>query len=245
MKNHMRLSLVALALICVTACGAPPEQPAPAGAPGATTDTPAAGTPGAPAATPGAQANGEGPAPSPPKEPVITTMPMDVPAGTDLVLTLETAVSSETATPDQPVRATVAKPVIVAGMTVIPEGATVTGAVVSAERSGKVKGRASIALRFNEVIVSNTPYRISTARIAREAEATKGSDAKKIAIGAGVGTAIGAIAGGGKGAAIGAGVGGGAGTGVVLATRGKEVTIAAGTTLRTEITETVRIIMPM
>ena len=128
------------------------------------------------------------------------------------------------------------------GWTVIPEGATVTGAVVSAERSGKVKGRASIALRFNEVTVMNTPYRISTARIAREAEATKGEDAKKIGIGAGVGTAIGAIAGGKKGAAIGAGIGGGAGTGAVLATRGKEVTIPAGATLRTEITETVRII---
>jgi hypothetical protein len=56
---------------------------------------------------------------------------------------------------------------------------------------------------------------------------------------------IGAIAGGGKGAAIGAGVGGAAGTGAVLATRGKEVAIPAGATLRTEITETVRIIMPM
>jgi hypothetical protein len=172
-------------------------------------------------------------------------MPMDVPSGTELVLTLETPVSSETAKPDQPVRATLAKPVVVAGMEVIPHGALVTGAVVSAERSGKVKGRASIALRFNEVTVMNAPYRIITAQIVREAEATKGKDAKTIAVTTGVGTAIGAIAGGGKGAAIGAGVGGAAGTGAVLATRGKEVTIPAGATLRTEITETVRVIMPM
>ena len=179
------------------------------------------------------------------KEPVITTMPMDVPSGTDLVLTLETAVSSETSKPDQPVRAKVAKPVVVAGMEVIPAGATVTGAVVSAERSGRVKGRASVALRFNEVIVMNTPYRITTERISRLADATKGEDATKIGIATGVGTAIGAIAGGKKGAAIGAGVGGGAGTGAVLATRGEEVTIPAGATLRTTITETVRIVMPM
>ena len=172
-------------------------------------------------------------------------MPMDVPSGTDLVLTLETPVSSETAKPDQPVRAKVAKPVVISGMEVIPAGAAVTGAVVSAERAGRVKGRASIAIRFNEVIVANTPYRITTSRIAREAEATKGEDAKKIGIGAGVGTAIGAIAGGKKGAAIGAGIGGGAGTGAVLATRGEEVTIPAGATLRTTITETVRIVMPM
>ena len=130
-------------------------------------------------------------------------------------------------------------------MTVIPEGATVTGSVVEAERSGRVKGRAIVAIRFNRVTVANTPYTIDTARITREAEATKGSDAKKIGIGAGVGTAIGAIAGGGKGAAIGAGVGGAAGTGAVLATRGKEVSIPAGTTLRTTIQETVRINAPM
>ena len=172
-------------------------------------------------------------------------MEMEVPSGTDLILTLETGVSSETATVEQRVRARVAKPVVVSGMTVVPEGASVTGTVVSAERSGRVKGRASIALRFNEVTVANTDYKISTARIIRVAEATKGEDAKKIGIGAGVGTAIGAIAGGKKGAAIGAGIGGGAGAGAVLATRGEEVDIPAGATLRTTIQETVRINAPM
>ena len=245
MRNEMRLCVVAFALVIAVGCGAP-DQSAPSST-GPAADTPAAGAggaSGAPSATPGAETRGEAPA-SAPKEAVITTMPMDVPSGTELVLTLETPVSSETATVDQPVRATVARPVVVSGMEVIPKGAPVRGAVVEAERSGRVKGRASIALRFNEVTVMKTPYRITTSRIAREAEATKGEDAKKIGIGAGVGTAIGAIAGGKKGAAIGAGIGGGAGTGAVLATRGKEVSIPAGTTLRTEITETVRIIMPM
>lgn len=245
MKYDIRFVALPLALTLTMACGSPSEQQSaqPGGAPA--TDAPAAAASGAPGATIGAAPHGEAAAGAPAKEPIITTMPMDVPSGTDLVLTLETAVSSETAKPDQPVRARVAKPVVISGMEVIPEGAAVSGAVVSAERSGKVKGRASIALRFNEVVVMNTPYRISTARISRMAEATKGNDAKKIGIGAGVGTAIGAIAGGGKGAAIGAGIGAGAGTGAVLATRGQEVTIPAGATLQTEITETVRIIMPM
>lgn len=172
-------------------------------------------------------------------------MEMDVPSGTALSLILETAVSSESSKPDEPVRARVAKPVVISGMTVIPEGAAVSGSVVAAERSGRVKGLANVAIRFNRVVVANTPYTINTARIAREAQATKGSDAKKIGIGAGVGAAIGAIAGGGDGAAIGAGVGGAAGTGAVLATRGKEVSIPAGTTLRTTIQETVRINAPM
>jgi len=172
-------------------------------------------------------------------------MRMDVPAGTDLVLTLDTPVSSETAKVEQVVRATVAKSIVISGMTVIAEGTPVTGTVVAAERSGKVKGVASITLRFNELTVAKTDYKIKTANISRQAESTKGKDAKKIAIGAGVGTAIGAIAGGGKGAAIGAGVGGGAGAGVVMATRGEEVTIPAGTTLHTTIEETVNINAPM
>jgi hypothetical protein len=169
---------------------------------------------------------------------------VDVPSGTDLVLKLETPVSSETAKPEQTVRATVAKSVLVDGVVAIPEGSTVIGTVVAAERSGRVKGVASIALRFNEVTVAKTPYKINTARISRVAEATKGEDAKKIAIGAGVGTAIGAIAGGKKGAAIGAGIGGGAGTGAVLATRGKEVEIPEGATLRTKTQDVVTITVP-
>lgn len=244
MRNDIRYAALSTVVIFTVACGAPSNQPAdgPAGAPVAAG---ASGATGADVSQPGAAVRGEDGKPAPAKEPVITTMPMDVPSGTELVLTLETAVSSETAKADQPVRARVAKPVVIGGMEVIPAGATVTGAVVSAERAGRVKGRASVAMRFNEVIVMNTPYRIATERISRLADATKGEDAKKIGIATGVGTAIGAIAGGKKGAAIGAGIGGGAGTGAVLATRGEEVTIPAGATLRTKITETVRVIMPM
>ena len=54
---------------------------------------------------------------------------------------------------------------------------------------------------------------------------TRGSDAKKVGIGAGLGAIIGAIAGGGRGAAVGAGAGGAAGGGVVLATRGEPAVI--------------------
>jgi hypothetical protein len=172
-------------------------------------------------------------------------MAMDVPAGTPLEITLETAVASDTSKVEDAVRGKIARAVVVSGMTAIPAGAPVKGTVVAVERSGKVKGRASIALRFNEVMVGNTPYRIQTTRIVRQAEATKGEDAKKIGIGAGVGTAIGAIAGGKKGAAIGAGVGGGAGTAAVMATRGDEVRIPAGSTLRTKIDESVRVTAPM
>ena len=250
----MRMIIGAGVLALTVACGGPQQesaqQPATTPAGQAATETPAAGgaapagsATSAPSGPSGDTRTNAAPQAQKPAEPIM--MLMDVPSGTDLVLTLETPVSSETAKAEQVVRATVAKPVVISGMTVIAEGAPVTGTVVAVERSGRVKGRASIALRFNEVTVAKTDYKINTARITRVAEATKGEDAKKIGIGAGVGTAIGAIAGGKKGAAIGAGVGGAAGTGAVLATRGEEVEIPAGATLRTTIQETVRINAPM
>jgi hypothetical protein len=252
MRNQIRLGLVALVLLIGMACGAPNNQPpaadsnAPAGTVPSTGSAVAPGSAPAPpsgatAATSAANPVGEQSS----AKPVQTMMPMDVPAGTPLELKLETSVASNTSKVEDQVRATVAKPVVVSGMTAIPAGSVVTGTVVAAEESGRVKGRANIAIRFNRLVVANTPYTITTARIVREAPATKGEDAKKIAIGAGVGTAIGAIAGGKKGAAIGAGVGGGAGTGAVLATRGEEVRLPAGSTVRTTIQETVRITAPM
>jgi len=250
MQNEIRLAVLLSALTLTIGCGSANDPQAAQQPEGSALTTnapeavPAAGTPAAKATTGAAtRSPAATAAPAAPAGPIM--MPMDVPSGTELHLTLETPVSSETATVEKAVRAHVAKPVVISGMTVIPEGALVTGTVVAAERAGRVKGRATVALRFNRVIVAKTPYTINTARIVRQAEATKGEDATKIGIGAGVGTAIGAIAGGKKGAAIGAGIGGGAGTGAVLATRGKEVTIPAGATLRTTVDETVRITAPM
>jgi hypothetical protein len=239
MLQNIRLAVLSSMFIVSVACGAPSDQQPAASQPGAPENAPAETIPstGSAAGPVGNQT------PAKPAEPMM--MLMDVPAGTPLEVTLETPAASDTSRPEDPVRGKVAQAVVISGMTVIPAGAPVKGTVVAAERSGRVKGRASIAIRFNEVDVATTPYKIQTTRIVREAEATKGEDAKKIGIGAGVGTAIGAITGGKKGAAIGAGAGAAAGSGAVLATRGEEVRIPAGATLRTTIDETVRINAPM
>ena len=78
---------------------------------------------------------------------------------------------------------------------------------------------------------------IVTSPISSEAAANRGSDAKKIGIGAGAGAAVGAIAGGGKGAAIGALVGGGAGA----AMRGEAAEIPAETVIAFELRSPVTI----
>ncbi len=161
-----------------------------------------------------------------------------VPTGTMLSVTLGTSVASDTSKVEDSVRATLKTPISVEGVQAIPSGTVVLGNVTSAVRSAKVKGRASVGVRFHTLDLPGEGGRhdISTATITREAQPTKKKDATKIGIGAGAGAVIGGIVGGGGGAAKGAAIGGGAGTAAVLATRGDEVHLAAGTPLSVKLT---------
>ncbi len=161
-----------------------------------------------------------------------------VPAGTVLPLTLRSAVGSDTSHVEDPVRATLRRPITIGGTQVLPAGAVVTGHVTDAARSARVKGRGRVAFRFNEIDLPGDGGRmpIRTGTVTRIAPGTKKQDAAKIGVGAAGGAIVGGIVGGGDGAAKGAAVGGGAGTAVVLATRGKEVRLGAGAPLSVKLT---------
>jgi len=159
-----------------------------------------------------------------------------IPSGTTLRLELTSAVGSDTSRVEQPVSATLRSPVTINGQVAVPAGSEVRGVVTDAEGSGRVKGRARIAVRFNSLRANGESYDIKTSGYAQTAEATKKKDAEKIAIGAGAGAALGAILGGGGGAAKGAAIGGAGGTGVVLATKGKEVRLGPGAAITTRLT---------
>ncbi len=103
--------------------------------------------------------------------------------------------------------------------------------MLRAEPSGKVKGLASLAVRFDSIRAGSESYPVAMT-YSRTAEPTKASDAKKIGIPAAGGAILGAILGGKKGAVVGGAIGGGAGTAVVLSTSGKEVTLPSGTVLK-------------
>jgi hypothetical protein len=163
-----------------------------------------------------------------------------------LGLRLDTAVASDTSKVEDPVRATLRKPIVSDRLTVLPEGTRITGVVTDVARSGKVKGLAHLSLRFTSLSVDDERYDIRTHTVSRQAKSTKKKDATKVGVGTGAGALIGAIAGGGKGAAIGAGVGAAAGTGVVVATRGEEVRLAEGTSLTVALASPlkVRVLLP-
>ncbi len=166
-----------------------------------------------------------------------------IPAGTSLPLVLDTGVGSDISRVEQPVRAHLARAIAVHGQTVLAEGSAVSGVVTDAKRSGKVKGRAHVAVRFDTLTPrgGDAHYRIRTAAIGRTAQATKRKDALEIGGPAAGGAIIGAIVGGKKGAAIGTAAGGGAGTAVVLSTRGKEVHLAKGALVTVRLAEPVTV----
>ena len=166
-----------------------------------------------------------------------------LPVGTALPVVLETTVGSDISRVEAPVHGHLASTVRVNGAAAIPAGSAVSGAVTSARRSGKIKVRAYVAMRFSSVTPrgDSERYRIQTRSIGRLAPATKEQDAAKIGVPAIGGAVIGGLVGGGKGAAIGAAAGGGAGTAVVLDTRGKEVRFARGTTVMVRLTQPLRL----
>jgi hypothetical protein len=183
-------------------------------------------------ATPAAAAAGQAPI-----ETEIT-----IPAGTTIPIVLDTEVGSASSRVEEAVRAHVERDVMVNGVAAIPDGSAVHGVVTAAERSGKVQGRAHIAVSFDSVApAGGDSYPIHATAVSRMAEATKGKDALEIGGGAGAGAIVGSLIGGKKGAAIGGVTGGAAGTGVVLSTRGKEVSLGAGARLSLRLTEPVTI----
>lgn len=167
-----------------------------------------------------------------------------VPAGTRLDTRLETAVASDTSRIEQSVEATLTVPLLADGVTVAPAGSTLFGTVTSVRESGRVRGRAELGVQFTRLRTDALIYDIRTAPLRWVAEATKGEDAVKVGAGAAAGAVIGAIAGGGKGAAIGSAIGAGGGSAVVLATKGEEVRLGAGTRMRVELTEPISVTVP-
>jgi hypothetical protein len=167
-----------------------------------------------------------------------------VPDNTALRLEIQTPVSSETSAVEAPVEARLTSAVEIDGMDAIPAGSIVRGNVASAVSAGKVKGRASLAILFHEIVVRDERVPIS-ARWAAEAESTKKTDATKIGVGAGAGAVIGGILGGKKGAATGAVIGGGAGTAMVLTSEGKPVELGRGADITVRLANAIEVKVPV
>ena len=157
--------------------------------------------------------------------------PVELPAGTNLVVRLIDGVDSETARQGQTFSGSMDEPVMLNGEPVIPRGADVTLKLVDAKESGKLTGRAELTLDLVSVRVDGRMVDVNTQTVSRVSD-SRGARTAKVAGGtAAVGAIIGAIAGGGKGAAVGAAAGGAAGAGAEVITKGQRVKIPSETRL--------------
>lgn len=193
-----------------------------------------AGSPGQPARSP-AGSRASAPASSQPRL-------VSLAVGTALKVRTTNAISTESHKTGDTFIAMLEEPLVEGDWVIAPKGSTVEGRVVDADKGGRVQGVAHLTLALDLLHTADGEIiEIATNPVTVEAQSTKGKDAAKIAIGTGVGAAIGAIAGGKKGTGIGAATGAGAGTGVVLATRGDAAEIASETVLNFELNSPVTV----
>ena len=247
--NRACWSLLIASSFFAAGCGREPAQPqqgavAPPAQSLAPTGQPpvAASEPGGAPSTVGRQGAetaraGQPAAPAPP-----TSRTLTLEEGTAVRVRIDSTLSTKTNKPGDSFTGSLVEPLVDGDRVVAAKGARVEGTVAESDPGGRVKGVAQIAVRLTTIHTSSgEAIEVSTNSAGRQAAATKKKDATKIAIGSGVGAAIGAIAGGGKGAAIGAAAGGGAGTGVVLATHGDSVTIPSETVLTFKLRQAVSV----
>jgi hypothetical protein len=153
-----------------------------------------------------------------------------IPAGTVLKVRLNQSLSSELNENGDGFSATLEEPVIVNGFVIAEKGSRLDGRVVDAIRAGRVKGVAKLSIRLTTLHTADRQrVSIFTEEFVNNGKKSAGKDATRVAVGAGIGAAMGAIFGGGAGAAIGAATGGGLGAGSVLVTRGQAAELAVET----------------
>jgi hypothetical protein len=173
----------------------------------------------------------------------------EIPKGSHTLLRLVNSITTRTAREGDFIYFRTATPITSGGAIVVPAESYVQGVVTRSVRSGRVKGRAELAIRIDTLtlatgqVVKLNPTLASVDSgdsdqkvVGGENEVNQGpshgADAVKIASTAGLGAGIGGLADRGwRGAGIGAGVGSGVGLATVLLTRGREVELHQGSTI--------------
>jgi len=170
-----------------------------------------------------------------------------IPKGTEFRACLLETLSTKINERGDNFTAELVRPIEVDSQIVIPEGARVHGTITYLKRAGRIKGRAEMNLRFNEIELTDgtvIPIEGTVKSIEERADeevkneegtlqgsGSKGKDLRKIGTSSGLGALLGALAGGGKGAKIGAATGAIGGLAGVLFTRGDDVVLFPETEL--------------
>jgi hypothetical protein len=177
---------------------------------------------------------------------------LTVPANTTIPLELRNAINSRTAYVGQAVYCETIYPITKDNHILVPVGTYVKGRLTEVRRPGRLKGKAELGIRFDSITLPDgftRPLRATLSGFAGngkegfrrdeskvEGESSKGQDVETVAVTGAEGATIGAITRGGKGAGVSGASGALGGLIWVLATRGKEVMLAAGANLELQLT---------
>lgn len=171
-----------------------------------------------------------------------------VPAGTEVLLQLKSGIDTKNSRVGDGVYCQTTFPVMVDNVVAIPPGTYVKGEIVRLQRAGKIKGRAEMQFKFTSLIFPNgytvempgtlhhdsgTPNADVDEEGRIKSDSQKGKDVTTIGKTTGAGAAGGAILLGSRAGVLGgAGVGALAGLATILSTRGQDVRIEPGASLK-------------
>jgi|SRR5438552_5449299 len=156
-----------------------------------------------------------------------------LPSGTEIVASLDGSPSTDRNSVGDAVELHTVQPIRLEGDASIAEGATLRGTVMRVKSGGRISGAPELALKFTELEIDGQTYPIEA-----DAFHVKGeSDAKESALEIGGGAVVGGLIRGVKGAVVGAAIG----TGVAVATKGDQLTLAAGQRMRIRLAQPVTV----
>ncbi len=168
---------------------------------------------------------------------------VEIPAGSPLAVTLTRPVSSATAQDGDRIEATLGRPLVVDGKTVVPAGSRVEGRVVHAVSSGRLARTASLELELTSLTTpGGETVSLRTSRLTRQGKEHAPRNAGIIGGGAAVGALLGQAFGRNSRSTLeGAAAGAAAGTGVAAATGDLDFTLGAGHELSFRLEEPVTV----
>jgi len=159
------------------------------------------------------------------------TSPVEIPAGTAIVVRMIDAADSTRDPLGRTYRLSVDQPVSAAGRVVIPRGADAIAVLVDTQQSGKLSGKTVLALNLQSLVVNGRSYDVNSSTLTDASSSRTVRSGKVIGGTTALGALVGALAGAGKGAAIGAASGAAVGAGAQILTSGQRVRIPSETRL--------------